>query len=432
MRSLLLLLVVMLIAPTALILPHLGVLTWTWISIMNPHRLSWGIASGIPLVLLVALLTMAAMAFSGERKFPPMRPLIVIALGFTALTTITSFTALHPEHSWPLWERNSKTLLLFFVAAALINSKVRLQSLLWIIAISLGFFAAKGVLETLSSGGKNVLAGPPNSMLEDNNHLALSLVMLMPILNYLRVSSANKLVRLAVTAVMAFSLIAVLTSYSRGALIALVFGMLAFLRSARGRILMLTLLAAVGLITINVMPEKWRDRVMTMESVETVQQDASFSSRLDAWYVSWRLALSHPFTGGGYSAVERPETFIKYLPEATRGRAAHSVYFQVLGDHGFIGLGLYLTMLLTAWLHLRRTQRRTRHRPHDWDHQMAKMLEIALLVFCIGGAAISIAYHDLILLILMTSMNLDLASARKFGEAETGIVAANQDYRPQT
>ena len=355
-----------------------------------------------------------------------------IAFAFVVQVTLSSFTALYPDYSWILWERTVKTFVLFFVAAMLINSKVRMQALLWILAISLGYFSTKGVMDTLSSGGKNVLTGPPGTMIADNNHLALSLVILLPILNYLRATSVNKLVRLALVAVLAFTVIAIITSYSRGALVALPIAALAFLRSFKGRVLLLILLASISLFVINVMPEKWHGRVTTLESVETIQEDRSFSGRMDAWTVSLKLAMSRPLTGGGFSAVQHAATFMRFLPDATRGRAAHSIYFQVLGDHGFVGLALYLMIFISVWLHLRRTLQRARlHSGLEWANQLAKMLQISILVFLVGGAALSVAYHDLIWLILVISMNLDIITEKKIRKIEHPISPTNQRYVPQ-
>ncbi|NNF62515.1 MAG: putative O-glycosylation ligase, exosortase A system-associated [Gammaproteobacteria bacterium] len=433
MRSLLLLLIIMIVTPTALLLPHLGALVWTWLSIMNPHRLSWGFTYDMPFVMIIASVTLTAWFMSREPKLPPSRALMWLALWFTVHMTITTFTALHPEHSWPLWDRRIKTMVLFFVVATLINSKVRMQAMLWIIAISLGYFGANGVAETLSSGGKNYLEGPPNTMISDNNHIALTLTMLLPVLNYLRTTSSIKLVRVAVTVVIAFCLIAVITSYSRGALIGLAVGIIAFFRRARGRFLLLTMVSAVGLITISLMPGKWHERVMTMQSVDSVTEDKSFSGRMDAWTVSWKVASARPLVGAGFSGIEIAQTYQKYIPDWDRpGRAAHSIYFQVLGDHGFIGLGLFVAMLLCTWLHLRRTMARTRETPDEWSHQLAKMLEVTLVIFAVGGAALSMAYHDFILIIMTISMNLDLVTARLAGEEKTQFVAQNHEYRPQT
>ncbi|NNF66981.1 MAG: putative O-glycosylation ligase, exosortase A system-associated [Gammaproteobacteria bacterium] len=409
MRSLLLFFVILIITPSALVLPHIGVLVWTWISIMSPHQLVWGFADNLPFVLMIASLTLVAWFLSSEKKLPPSQLLIWAAVALVAQATISSFVALHPTHSWPLWDRTVKTFTLFFMVAMLINSKVRIQSLLWIIAICFGFFATNGVVRTLSTGAKNVLTGPPNTMLEDNNHLALSIVMVIPIFNYLRQSSANKFVRAVLVVVMMLAIVAVLTSYSRGSLVALAAAGLFFMRFAKRGIIVFSILVVLGIMVVQLMPQKWYDRVGSMESIDSIKSDGSFSSRLDAWTASFLLAKSRPLTGGGFSAIEVPETYIRFVPDSNRGRAAHSIYFQVLGDHGFAGLIFYLLMLFAAWRHLRRTIQR--HEPGKWQRQLAEMLQVSLVAFFVGGAALSVAYHDLILIILVIAMNLDILSA---------------------
>lgn len=432
MRSLLLLLIIMMVTPAALLLPHLGVLVWTWLSIMNPHRLSWGFTYDMPFVLIIASVTLVAWFLSREPKLPASTTLMWLALLFSVHFTITTLVALHPEISWPLWNRNIKTMVLFFIAATLINSRIRIQAMLWTIAVSLGYFGAAGVVATLSSGGRNILAGPPGTMISDNNHIALTLAMLLPVLNYLRTSSANKFVQLTVVMVMGFCLVAVISSYSRGSLIAIAAGGLAFLWRSKKKVVIGTFFVVVGLVTVSLMPSQWEERVETLNSVESVREDGSFSGRVDAWYVSWRIAKDRPLTGAGFSGVEGT-IFSKYMPDSGRitGTAAHSIYFQILGDHGFVGLLIYLSMMGCAWLHLRRVSKRTRLHPHSWAHEMASMLEVSLVIFCVGGAALSVAYHDFILIIMVISMNLDLITARLADKETSEFIAEDHIYRPQ-
>ena len=80
--------------------------------------------------------------------------------------------------------------------------------------------------------------------------------------------------------------------------------------------------------------------------------------------------------------------------------AAHSIYFQVLGEHGFIGLFLYLIILAAAFLRCSRiisvTVRRSGAtfgpRSSYRDHRRA------CSVFCVAGAALSMAYYDLFII----------------------------------
>ena len=48
MRDLLILSIVGVAAILALKRPWIGVMLWTWLSIMNPHRFAWGMAYSAP------------------------------------------------------------------------------------------------------------------------------------------------------------------------------------------------------------------------------------------------------------------------------------------------------------------------------------------------------------------------------------------------
>ena len=78
----------------------------------------------------------------------------------------------------------------------LMNSRVRVHSLIWVIVICIGYFGTWGGVLGVITGGSHKLIGPPQSPIEDKNHLALAMVITIPLMNYLRIHSENKLVRL--------------------------------------------------------------------------------------------------------------------------------------------------------------------------------------------------------------------------------------------
>jgi putative inorganic carbon (HCO3(-)) transporter len=41
--------------------PWVGVMLWTWLSIMNPHRLTWGFAFDAPFAAMAAGVTMLSL-----------------------------------------------------------------------------------------------------------------------------------------------------------------------------------------------------------------------------------------------------------------------------------------------------------------------------------------------------------------------------------
>jgi probable O-glycosylation ligase (exosortase A-associated) len=109
--------------------------------------------------------------------------------------------------------------------------------------------------------------------------------------------------------------------------------------------------------------------------------------------MAWNLA-SERFFGGGFE-VSDAAIFFRYAPNPNDVHAAHSIYFQVLGEHGFVGLGLYRTLgFLTyrtgTWI-VRRTASVDELR---WAFGLATMIQASLIGFAVGGAFLSLLYYD--------------------------------------
>jgi hypothetical protein len=71
------------------------------------------------------------------------------------------------------------------------------------------------------------------------------------------------------------------------------------------------------------------------------------------------------------------------------------VYFQALGEHGFVGLGLYLLLALSTWRTgswiIRNTGKQEEYR---WAYNLATMIQVSLIGFAVGGAFLSLLYFD--------------------------------------
>ena len=93
------------------------------------------------------------------------------------------------------------------------------------------------------------------------------------------------------------------------------------------------------------MPEKFWNR---MNTIQNTQPDASMHGRIVAWQVAYKYANDHFPFGAGFYAPQLASIFNSYFPmEETH--AAHSIYFQVLGEQGYIGLTIYLMIIAGAF-----------------------------------------------------------------------------------
>ena len=250
---------------------------------------------------------------------------------------------------------------------------------------------------TIMHGGHAIVYGPPDSVYADNNQLALAVVTELPLLFYLWRYTRAQWLRLPMLLALGLQVVMVFGSYSRGGVIALgaMLAML-WLRSDR-KILygVLVLLMVAG--GLSVMPDAFFDRLHTVNSLDT---DDSFQGRVNAWHVAFWYATEHFPFGAGFYAPQIKSIFNHYLPDADP-HAAHSIYFQILGEQGYVGLAIYLAILLLALRNAGIVLRQTRDRPGlRWAYDLADMSRVALIAFYIGGAALSMAYADEYLLII--------------------------------
>jgi len=131
-----------------------------------------------------------------------------------------------------------------------------------------------------------------------------------------------------------------------------------------------------------------------MDTIQTFEQDASALGRINAWWMAWNLALDKPF-GGGF-IIYFPEVFARYSPDPERVHAAHSIFFQVLGEHGFIGLFLFVLVGLLTWLTSNQLIKAAKVDPAlRWGADLGAMVQVSMIGYAAGGAFLSLAYFDL-------------------------------------
>lgn len=378
--------------------PFVGVLIWEWFTLQNPHRETYGFIGSANMV--IALVTLVAWAMSKERRAPPNGFILWGVIIFILWTTIGTFFAYDPEWSFGYWDRTWKTFALGILLAATVTNRVRAQAVMWVAVISLFYYGVKGGLFTIVTGGHNHVLGPSGTMINDNNQLAVAMLMTLPLAHYLRVQSTDKWVRLSLLAGIVLTVIAVIGTYSRGALIGLAtLGFLGLLRMKR-RLTYLAVASVLIAFTVHFMPAQYFDRMSTMNSVSSVQEDQSFHGRIVAWKVAWNAAKDRFPFGAGFYGPQLGPFFHSYFPNE-KNHAAHSIYFQVLGEHGFIGLGIYLLLIAASFLRLSRIIKMARRTAQQrWIAELGVALQASLIVFCVSGAALSLAYYDLFVIVI--------------------------------
>jgi probable O-glycosylation ligase (exosortase A-associated) len=169
-----------------------------------------------------------------------------------------------------------------------------------------------------------------------------------------------------------------------------------------------------------VMPEEWFNR---MDTIETYEEDYSASERIRAWVNAVKLANEH-FMGGGYRAL------VYY-----GGRDAHSIYFGVLGEQGWVGLGMFLLLIALAWQKASWIIRHSRGHPDLlWARDLAAMIQVSLIGYMSAGAFLGLQYFDLFyhltVIIVMTQLLVKEQVEPKLALRFTGKAAPGNELSP--
>ena len=208
----------------------------------------------------------------------------------------------------------------------------------------------------------------------------------------------NKLVRWALMGAMGLNMLAILASYSRGALIGLLaVGCLFWIYSRRKFIGVVVFVALIG-AGVSFMPESWLSR---MNTIETYQEDASATTRLTMWITSWRLAVASPLTGAGFMGPYT-RSVVDTVAPGMPARAVHSIWFELLGEHGFPTFFIWFGITISGLVNCRRIIRETRNRPDlKWATDLARMASISITAYLVAGTFLSLSYWDVYFTILV-------------------------------
>ena len=387
---------------------YIGIIMWCWLGYMSPHRLSFGFAYDMPFAAIIAATTLLSFMMNKDQRQPlPDDSIIKLWLLFVIWCGLTTVFAFYTADAWLIYKKYLKIIVMTLVMLMLIIDKDKLNKLVWVIVLSLGFFGVKGGVFTILTGGVSRVWGPPGSFIEGNNELALALLMIIPLANYLRVITKERWVKLGLLGAMVLIGVAAIGTQSRGALVAAAAMVFYFWLRSDKKLVSGVLLSIVVVNTILFMPQSWHDRMNTIQNYE---EDGSAMGRINAWWEAFNVANDR-FLGAGFNHYSA-ETFALYAPNPADVHAAHSIYFQVLGGHGWIGFALYMGFCILSLRLSKKITKKTKGKKElSWASLLSRMVYVSLIAYAVGGAFLSLAYFDLpyhlMAILILTNLIVD-------------------------
>ncbi len=385
--------------PVCLARPFYGIILWTILAFLNPQSalFYWHAADSFPWAVAVAVPTVLGFAmFSNGWKnlgSGKVLQLGVLWIWFTITSLISAHTPIFVHHAadtWVRWNFVSKVLFMTVITIAIVDTFERLRIFVLVIAGCFGYFILKALPFMIMTGGAFRLYGPEYSMISDNNDLGLALNMTLPLFYFLAQTEPRRWTRWLCGFLFVITIPAIFFTYSRGALVGLIVVLTLMLLRSKRRILLIPVLALGAMVAVLFAPAAWKER---MDPTRPDAVDASARSRLNAWSYAWNLSKDYPIAGGGFSTFTE-QLFDIYAPQTRDIHGPHSIYFQVLAEHGFVGLALYLALFASCFASIFRILKWSKLLGNDLTASYANMLGLSMVGFMISGIFLGRAYFD--------------------------------------
>jgi probable O-glycosylation ligase (exosortase A-associated) len=388
-----------------LVAPFVIGLGYVWVDTFSPQHVAYSLLNEIPVSAIMAAAAIGSYLLI-DRKAPPRPGLIMVLVVMMACwVTYTSETvAVVPEFCWSKWDWAIKTIGFAVFMPFLFRSRVQIEAFLQVYIFSAAIQIVPYGVKTILSGGSyhanlGLLTG--NSGLAEGSTLATVATMGVPIVLWLRryslILPRIKLVKLMYLGLAISAVSASIGTFERTGLVAIVIVAVGLWLQSEHKIryaIYGAAVAAIGALVVIRPDSEWLERMSTMAHYH---QDTSAEGRILVWKWTLNFVKTHPLGGGFNSYVIDTIQFPGEDASSTyvvHGKAFHSMYFEMLGEHGWPGIGLFLTLLVTTFLTLVRVALKCRKLPEmAWCRDLAIAFMIAELVLVVCGAFIGIAFQ---------------------------------------
>ncbi len=417
--------------------PFIFVLVYAYIDIVSPQRLTYLLLNSIPISLIavgLSVLGWLAMDDKKDVRVAPRQLLIVLLLAYCFYTTKNADFKVEALDKWDwVW----KALAFAAFLPLTLRTKLRIESLLLFMVLSASSIIIVGGIKTLGSGGGygelNLMVANNSGLYEGSTISTVAIAIIPLIVWFMRFGTIFppdwKVKSFCLALIFACLLIPVGTS-TRTGLLCIGLVALLMIRDTKRKVVYLTALGCLGLVAIPFLPSSFTER---MGTIKTYKADASASTRIAVWQWTMDYAKTHPM-GGGFEAYRQNKIRYEKVAveddgaggatvdrslEVDSARAYHSAYFEMLGEQGYPGLAIWLTINLLGIFRMEvLRQRYKKPEPgQEWVAPLASALQTAHIVYMLGATFIAIAFQPFVYMLIGAQIGLDTYMARKREEA---------------
>ncbi|KMT64632.1 hypothetical protein XM47_13395 [Catenovulum maritimum] len=367
--------------------------------------------------LMFAACTLLGILFQKkEYDFRASGLLFLVLLFFFHNTMSTVLSEADSKYIWQRWENYFKAIIFFFVCCSMLRQKIHFEAVMCACLMSVLVIAGLDAVKFIISGGGHNINGI-SSTFNDNNLSALATLMCIPMCLYLLTQYKQyTLLKYILFGFILGSVMFVLGSDSRGGFLGLVVLTIYYILNSERKMFLIVMVSIIAIGALSVMGDEWFNR---MDSIKSADEDSSFMGRVISWKLSLLLAIENPFFGGGFDAIIDIPTWealkqsfdkVSFIPspEPHIPHVAHSTYFQVLGNQGFLGIFIFALMLMKTTSSFSKVKKQAEK--GSWLYHAAFFSKISIVVFMVSGAALNFAYREILLVYFAFAVCLEIVA----------------------
>jgi len=401
--------------------PYIALCGVVWIDLYKPQSTSYSFLAGKPLSLIFTIFFLALLIFNHKSVKPPkIFAYHFFMLFFIFWITMTTVYSEFPTIAWLKHDIAYKTLLIAYFIPFVLVDRRSIEAFIWISIVSFGTYAFFAGVKTLFGGGGYGLdLVGQGFMWSEGSTLANQVISMLPVFWF-----AAKFSLLGVSNYkyylvnIGFSICAILTligTQARSGIVCLLVYIILLIKQSKKKFSALAVACIIPLIIIPLAPESFFDRMNSFSSEEAVSEDTSALGRLVVWRWTLDYVAERPFMGGGFYAYKaNAGKLSKYSKDSEvaittpHPKAFHSIFFEVLGGHGYVGLIIFLLIIGHSYLLNYSTHSKAILNEIVWKQELAKALNMSLLIYCAGGLFVGIAFYPWLYYIYGLSIALNV------------------------
>lgn len=380
--------------------PFIIALGYVWVDAFRPQDVAYVILNQFPVAMIMGAAAIGSYVLLDRRHPPRWNAISAMQITMAIWITVTMVWSVAGAFGWTKWDWAFKTVVFSAFLPLVIRSRMQIEAFVQVYLMSLaGTFIPYGLKVMISGGGYGRDLGlvGGNSGLSEGGLLSTACLMAIPLALFLashtQLAPRWKITPFGYWGVAALALATAIGTHQRSALVGLIAMAGVLMLRGKHKFLLILVGAAVAAILVYFMADSWINRISTIDDYKT---ESSAAIRILVWKWTLEFVKSYPLGGGFHSYIINQITLPGEGGAMQFGRAFHSIYFEMLGEHGWPGLFLFLSIAGMVLLQNFNISRRTAKIPElEWCAGLAVAIQSGMAAFLTAGAFVGIAFQPM-------------------------------------